>query len=175
MRWTNAWLGALAVLPTLSCSKSEAKKLAEVRACSAITVDAPGAAHCLVLQYKWKKADALTYARRFVHEQDSIAQSRADSGWRADAARHAKELRQCAADPSGDMTRCLLGFGWADARAKASEDSTWRANGSKHREEVASCSRRRGMQAGACLQLYYKWSPARAMALDDSIRRAKLR
>ncbi len=161
-------------LVTLAC-KSEAKKLVEVRACSAITMDAPGAANCLVLQYKWKKREALAYAQPFQFEQDSIAQFKADSGWRADAVRHSKEVRQCAADPSGDMTGCLLGFGWAEPRARATEDSTWLTNGSKHRQEIASCAHRRDMQAGACLQLYYKWSPARAIAVDDSIRRAQMR
>lgn len=159
----------------LGCGKSEAKKLDEVRACSAITMDAKGAANCLVLQYKWKNDEALAYAQRFQHEQDSLAQAVADSAWRADAGRHRAEIRQCAADPSGDMTRCLLGYGWAEERAQAAEDSAWRANAAKHQREIASCARRRDMQAGACLQLYHKWSPARALAVDDSIRRAKLR
>ena len=73
------------------------------------------------------------------------------------------------------MSRCLLGFGWAEPRAKATEDSLWRGNVAKHRQEVRSCTGRKGMQPGACLQLYYKWSPERALALDDSIRRAQLR
>jgi hypothetical protein len=175
MRWTKAGLAALAVLPALGCGKSEAKKLAEVRSCSAITMDAGGAANCLVLQYRWKKDQALTAARRFQHEQDSTAQFSADSGWRADAARHVKEIKQCEADPSGDVARCLLGFGWAEARAKATEDSVWHTNAAKHRLEVRSCTGRKGMQPGACLQLYYKWSPERALALDDSIRRAQMR
>ena len=174
MRWTKSSLVLLFPAVALAC-KSEAKKLVEVRACSAITMDAAGAANCLVLQYKWKKKDALTYAQRFQHEQDSTAQFKADSGWRADAARHVKEVGQCAADPSGDMTRCLLGFGWAEPRARATADSTWAANGSSHRQEIAFCARRRDMQAGACLQLYYKWSPERALAVDDSIRRARMR
>jgi len=175
MRWTKPGLTALCVLAATSCGKSEAKKLAEVRSCSAITMDAAGAANCLVLQYRWKKDQALTAARHFQHEQDSTTQFTADSGWRADAARHEKEIKQCAADPSGDVARCLLGFGWAEPRAKATEDSLWRANAAKHRQEVRSCTGRKGMQPGACLQLYYKWSPERALALDDSIRRAQLR
>ena len=174
MRWTKSSLVLLLPAIALAC-KSESKKLAEVRACSAITMDAAGAANCLVLQYKWKQKEALAYAQRFQFEQDSVAQFRADSGWRADAARHSKDVRQCAADPSGDMTGCLLGLGWAEPRARATEDSTWRADGSKHRQEITGCARRRDMQAGACLQLYYKWSPARALAVDDSIRRAQMR
>src|SRR5213593_3049735 len=49
-------------LVTLAC-KSEAKKLVEVRACSAITMDAPGAANCLVLQYKWRKREGRVAGR----------------------------------------------------------------------------------------------------------------
>ena len=174
MRWTKPGLTVLCVLAATSCGKSEAKKLAEVRSCSAITMDAAGAANCLVLQYRWKKDQALTAARHFQHEQDSTAQFSADSGWRADAARHVKEIKQCATDPSGDVTRCLLGFGWAEARAKATDDSLWRANGSKRRQEIQTCARRKDMQVGACLQLYYKWSADRALAVYDSIRRAQL-
>ena len=174
MRWTRAGRAALVVLPALAC-KSEARKLEELRACSAITMDAQGAANCLVLQYRRKKNQALAAAQRFQHQQDSTAQVQADASWRADAARHAKEIKECGADPSGDMTRCLLGYGWAEPRARATEDSLWRAEASKHRQEIQTCARRKDMQAGACLQLYYKWSPERALALDDSIRRAQMR
>ena len=41
------------------------------------------------------------------------------------------------------------------------------------RQEIATCTRQRKMQAGSCLQLYYKWSPTRALAVDDSIRLAQ--
>src|SRR2546429_754658 len=94
-------------------------------------MEAAGAANCLVLQYRWKKDQALTAARRFQHEQDSTAQVTADSGWRADAARHPKEIKQCASDPSGDVTRCLLGFRWAEARAQATRRSLWRRHRAK--------------------------------------------
>jgi len=70
--------------------------------------------------------------------------------------------------------KALLGFGWAEARAKATDDSLWRANGSKRRQEIQTCARRKDMQVGACLQLYYKWSADRALAVYDSIRRAQL-
>jgi hypothetical protein len=175
MRSTKCRVAALGLLLAVGCGKSEAKKLEEIRSCSAITMDAKGAANCLVLQYKWKKDAALTAAQRYQHQQDSVAQFSADSGWRADAARHVREIKQCGSDPSGEVARCLAGYGWAAARAKATEDSLWRASAEKHREEIASCARRKGMQAGACLQLYYKWSPDRALALDDSIRRAHLK
>src|SRR5256885_15985432 len=163
MRWTKPGLTALCVLAATSCGKSEAKKLAEVRSCSAITMDAAGAANCLVLQYRWKKDQALTAARHFQHEQDSTAQFSADSGWRADAARHVKEIKQCAADPSGDVTRCLVGFGWAGARAKATGGSPWRTNGAKPRPGGRSRTGRKGRPPGAGPQRYYQGGPERAL------------
>src|SRR5881398_917373 len=161
IRWSKAWLAAVVAAAALGCFKSTAKKAAEVRECSAITMDAKGAAQCLVLQYKWKQPAALAAATRYQHEQDSTAQSHADSAWHADVARHTREMADCAKDPSGDMARCLVGYGWADAPA--------------HRQQVATCTRQRQMQAGVCLQLKYKWTPERALVVDDSIRRARMR
>ena len=175
MRWTRVCLAAVPTLFALGCFKTAAKKAAEVRECSRITMNAEGATQCLVLQYKWKQPAALAAATKYQQEQDSIAQLHADSSWRAAAARHKQETAECAKDPSGDVARCLVGYGWADARAGAAEDSLWRHNSSRHRQEVATCTRQRKMQAGACLQLYYKWSPARALAVDDSVRRAQMR
>ncbi len=175
MRSTKAWFAAAVTASTLACFKSAAKKAAEVRECSRITMDAKGAAQCLVLQYKWNQAAAVTAATTYQQEQDSIAQLHADSTWRAEAARHKKEIAECAKDPSGDVTRCLMGYGWAEARALATEDSLWGHDAANHRQQVATCTRQRKMQAGSCLQLYYKWNPARALAVDDSIRRAQMR
>ena len=175
MRWTKAWFAVAVTASALACFKTAAKKAAEVRECSRITMDAQGAAQCLVLQYRWKQAAALTAATTYQHQQDSVAQLHADSTWRANAARHKREIADCGKDPSGDMARCLAGYGWADARAAATADSLWRHDGSRHQREVAECTRQRKMQAGACLQLYHKWSPARALAVDDSIRRARMR
>src|SRR2546430_14705215 len=114
MRRTKLGLTMLCVLAAMSCGKSEARKLSEVRSCSAITMDAAGAANCLVLQYRWKKDQALTAARHFQHEQDSTAQFSADSGWRAGAARHVKEIKEWAAHPSGELTPCPGGFACAE-------------------------------------------------------------
>ena len=175
MRWTKAWFAAAVTASTLACFKSAAKKAAEVRECSRITMDAKGAAQCLVLQYKWNQAAAVTAATTYQQQQDSIAQLHADATWRAEAARHKKEIAECAKDPSGDVTRCLMGYGWAEARAVVTEDSLWRHDAANHRQQVATCTRQRKMQAGSCLQLYYKWNPARALAVDDSIRRAQMR
>jgi len=174
-RWTRSRFTAAVTLALLACGKSPTKKAAEVRECSAITMDAKGAAQCLVLQYKWKQTEAITAATAFQQHQDSINQSRADSSWRADEGRHAKEAAACAKDPSGEVSRCLVGYGWADARAAAAADSLWRHDAAKHKSELTTCVVQRKMQPGACLQLYYKWSPERALAVDDSIRRARMR
>ncbi len=175
MRSTKAWCAVVVTVSLLGCFKSAARKAAEVRECSRITMDAKGAAQCLVLQYKWKQAAALTAATQYQQEQDASAQLHADSTWRAEAARHKNEIADCAKDPSSDMARCLVGYGWAEARAAATSDSLWGHDASKHRQEIATCTRQRKMQAGSCLQLYYKWSPARALAVDDSMRRAQMR
>src|SRR5438445_11089610 len=98
MRWTKSSLVLLLPAIALAC-KSESKKLAEVRACSAITMDAAGAANCLVLQYKWKKKKALANPHRFQLNQNSVARFGADSGCRADAARHSKAAGHRAAAP----------------------------------------------------------------------------
>jgi len=135
MRWTKAWFAAAVTASTLACFKSAAKKAAEVRECSRITMDAKGAAQCLVLQYKWNQAAAVTAATTYQQEQDSIAQLHADSTWRAEAARHKKEIADCAKDPSGDVTRCLMVYGWAEARAVATEDSLWRHDAANHRQQ----------------------------------------
>ena len=175
MRCPRTWFTAAVTLAMLACGKSAARMATEVRECSAITMDAKGAAQCLVLQYKWKQPAALAAATRYQHEQDSTAQSHADSAWHADVARHTREMADCTKDPSGDMARCLVGYGWAEARATATADSLWHHDAPAHRQQVATCTRQRQMQAGVCLQLKYKWTPERALVVDDSIRRARMR
>jgi hypothetical protein len=175
MRWMKRWLAAMMAVFAVACFKSAATKAAEVRECSRITMDAKGAAQCLVIQHKWKPSAALAAATQYQQQQDSIAQTHADSTWRADAARHEREIDLCAKDPSGQVARCLVGFGWADARAAAAADSVWGRDASTHHNQLVTCTRQRQMQAGACLQLYYKWSPERALAVDDSIGRARMK
>src|SRR6184192_2096144 len=94
IRWSKAWLAAVVAAAALGCFKSAAKKAAEVRECSRITMDAKGAAQCLVLQYKWKQAAALTAATTYQQEQDSLAQLHADSTWRAEAPEGNRPVRQ---------------------------------------------------------------------------------
>ena len=174
-RGTRSRFTAALTLVLLACGKSASRKAAEVRECSAITMDAKGAAQCLVLQHNWKQTEALRAATAYQQHEDSLNQTRADSTWRADAGRHAKEVSACAADPSGEVVRCLVGYGWADARAAAAADSLWRHDAGTHKNELTRCLVQRNMQPGACLQLYYKWSPERALAVDDSIARAKMK
>jgi len=99
MRWTKAWFAAAVTASALACFKTAAQKAAEVRECSRITMNAQGAAQCLVLQHNWKEPAALAAATKYQQEQDSIAQLHADSTWRAEAARHKKEMAECAKDP----------------------------------------------------------------------------
>src|SRR5438552_17175798 len=108
MRWTKAWFAAAVTASALACFKSAAQKAAEVRECSRITMDAKGPAQCLVLQYEWNQAAALTAATKYQGEQDSVAHLHADSTWRAEAARHRKESAECGEDPSGAVTRCSM-------------------------------------------------------------------
>jgi len=174
-RGTRSRFTAALTLVLLACGKSASRKAAEVRECSRITMDAQGAAVCLAKQYGWKETEALHAATAYQQHEDSLNQTRADSTWRADAGRHAKEVSACAADPSGEVVRCLVGYGWADARAAAAADSLWRHDAATHKNELTRCLVQRNMQPGACLQLYYKWSPERALAVDDSIARAKMK
>jgi len=169
-------LGGLALcgLAVASC-KSEGKKREEVRNCSAISLDAPGIARCLVAQYRWKEREAGPAARVRQRELDSIGTFQRDSAWRLDAARHRQELSRCAA-AGGDVARCLQeNFGWDPERAGGTSDSVWHAEATRHRSEVQACERQRKSSVGSCLMLYYKWDPRHALALDDSIARAKIR
>src|SRR2546430_5266612 len=59
-RWTRRQFTAALTLALLACGKSAARKAAEVRECSAITMDAKGAAQCLVLQHNWKRSEEHT-------------------------------------------------------------------------------------------------------------------
>ncbi len=109
---------ALSSLVLASC-KTEARKRAEIRNCSAISFDAPGIARCLVAQYRWKQSAAAVAGQARQHELDSIATVQRDSLWRIDAARHREELSRCAA-AGGDVSRCLQeNFAWDPDRAGA--------------------------------------------------------
>src|SRR5437763_13718332 len=137
-RWTRSRFTAALTLALLGCGKSAARQAAEVRECSAITMDAKGAAQCLVLQHNWKQTAALHAATAYQQHEDSLNQTRADSTWRADAGRHAKEVSACAADPSGEGVRCLVRYSWDDARAAAAAHSLWRPDAPTHKHQHTS-------------------------------------
>src|SRR5712692_5244289 len=156
------WPAVLIVGVLWACGKSEARKQEEVRKCVGISFDVPGATQCLVLEYKWDSTEAFAAARLREREMDSVAHAKADAAWLTDGAKHRSEMKTCG---SSDMARCLQdNFGWTQARAVAAADSEWSRDAAQHRKQMADCGRRRGMGAGACLQLYYKWSPERALA-----------
>src|SRR2546430_10478955 len=104
MRRTKLGLTMLCVLAAMSCGKSEARKLSEVRSCSAITMDAAGAANCLVLQYRWKKDQALTAAPRLPHQQDSTPPGPPPSRREAGAPPHPKKNKKNATPAPGGPT-----------------------------------------------------------------------
>jgi hypothetical protein len=157
------------------CAKPEATKREEIRNCSAISLDAPGISACLIAQYHWREADAQTAGRVEEHALDSIAGFERDSAWHADASKHREELGSCARG-GGDVERCLEdNDGWAPERAAAAFDSLWRTETPGHRDEIRRCEAQRKTNVGSCLILYYKWDPKHALAVSDSLERAKMR
>jgi|SRR5579862_3855030 len=169
-----AVLGALAALAA-ACAKPEATKKDEIRNCSAISLDAPGIAACLVAQYHWRQGDAQAAGQSQQHTLDSAAAFERDSAWHADAAKHREELASCTRG-HGDVDRCLEDdYGWTPDRAGMTADSAWRSATSKHRDQIRHCQAQRNTSVGSCLMLYYKWDPKRALALNDSLERAKIR
>jgi hypothetical protein len=166
---------ALLSLAAVSCGKSSARLRQEVKNCSAISIDAPGISNCLVAQFKWAPAKATVAGVARQRELDSIATFQKDSVWRAGEKVHRKELAGCAT-AGGDLARCLENtHGWEEERAVATADSLWRQEGSQHRTQIKACQRQRKSSVGSCLMLYYKWDPKRALALDDSVARAKMK
>jgi len=166
---------ALASLAIAACGKSEAKKHEEILSCSTSSLDARGISACLVAMYRWKEAEAAVAGRVRQREVDSIARLQRDSLWRLDAARHRQELAKCAPQ-GGDVARCLGdNFAWDPERATTTFDSVWHAEAPQHRGQIQRCALQRKSSVGSCLMLYYKWDPKHALALDDSLVRAKMR
>ena len=154
---------------------SASKKRSQVVNCSAISLDAPGIARCLVAQYRWNEDAARTAGIARQAELDSIARFQRDSTWGADGKRHHDEATKCA-DARGDIARCLTEtYGWDDQHAAAAFDSVWRYDGAMHAKEIRECQRKGTERVGSCLMLYHKWDPKHALAVDDSIERAKIR
>src|SRR3989475_2788606 len=117
----RASVGALGLfaLAVAGC-KTESAKRKEVGECAAITLTVEAATTCLEVHYGWKKPAAVAAARAFQHQRDSIAQVQADSTWRADAAKHRRELAEGRRDPARPLLRRLPEpHLWTEARAKA--------------------------------------------------------
>jgi hypothetical protein len=175
MRRASVGALGLVALAVAGC-RTESAKRKEVGECAAITLTVEAAATCLEVHYGWKKPAAVVAARAFQHQRDAIAQVQADSTWRADAAKHRRELEECRRDQSRSLLRCLQEtYLWTEARAQATDDSLWRRDAAKHRDEVERCVRRRDMNTASCLQLYYQWNSERALAVADSIVRARMK
>ena len=169
----TATLLALAALAG-ACTSASTKRTQVVN-CSAISLDAPGIARCLVAQYRWKEDPARTAGIARQAELDSIARFQRDSTWGTQGRRHHDEATKCA-EARGDIARCLTEtYGWDDAHATAVFDSVWRGWSAQHTREIRECQRKGTERVGSCLMLYHKWDPKHALAVDDSIERAKIR
>jgi len=162
-------LAALGVA-LVACGKSVEERRADVETCSANHNTASAIAQCLHDERGWKQAAADSAALELVRVQAQISAltARADS-------QHAGEAHACD-KVLVDLKDCLITrYGWEEAHATAADDSLWASRSTEHQRQIHACLGRRGVGTGACLQLHYKWSSRRALALDDSIRRANLR
>jgi hypothetical protein len=164
----------VALLVFLACKgKSADERAMDLQTCSALSSAALEIAQCLQGQGGWSAKAADSAANVRARELDSVRSQIGAMAERADS-QHAGEVQEC--DRSlVDMKTCLITrFGWEEDQATAVDDSVWNSRSAEHQREITSCAGRRGLGAGACLQLHYKWLPRRALALDDSIRRANI-
>lgn len=146
---------------------------AEVRECSAISLDANGTAQCLVQLHQWEPAKAQQAAVARHRELDSLKTHAADSVWNLDAERHRRDLASCRSGALA-LDQCLLIAGWPLGRVTTTVDSLWLSEAPEHRREVQACQRRRDVNLASCLTLYYKWDNERALQTADSITRERL-
>ncbi|HEV8263714.1 MAG TPA: hypothetical protein VGQ06_02105 [Gemmatimonadales bacterium] len=172
MRYPVPLLGLLAVATLAGCGRKRDVQ-AQVRECSAISLDARSTAQCLVQLYQWKADEATRAAIARHHEMDSLKTWQQDSVWNLTATKHRNDLANCrrSADP---LDRCLIVAGWPLARVHATADSLWQAELPEHRRELQTCQARRDVNLASCLTLYYKWDSDRALRTADSITRARL-
>jgi hypothetical protein len=156
----------------VACGKSSGDRAVEVESCSVTSTRAPAIAQCL-RQIGWSAAAAESAGRAQQHEVDSVQAEIGSLTARADS-QHGGELQACDRRLV-DLKSCLITkYGWDEDEATKTDDSLWTSRSAEHQQEIRACLGRRGVGTGACLQLYYKWLPRRALALDDSIRRANL-
>jgi len=155
-----------------ACSKARTRR-SEVVECSSISLDAKGTTQCLVGLYKWRLPEAQKAATARARELDSLKTWQEDSVWAIDAAKHRRDLQRCASSDD-QLKGCLLVSGWPLRRVNAAKDSLWKAELPKHRHELQTCMAKRDFNLSSCLTLYYKWDPDRALAIADSVTRARL-
>ena len=174
---TNHNIGALVAAACLvavaaGCGKSPEERREEVLECSRVNSQAELIALCLVSDHKWEDSAADRAGAGRAHELDSIRQFQEDSAWDVDRVQHRADVRGCT---GGDQMReCLRSRGWPDARALRTADSLWAADGVRHRDQVRRCASQRTAPIASCLVLNYRWSNERALAIQDSIVRARL-
>ena len=158
----------------VACGKSSEERAADVETCSAASAAAAGIARCLVQRGGWSAFAADSAAQIRARSLDTLRSELGAINEHADS-QHAAEIGKCDRTLV-DMRTCLITrFGWEEDRANAADDSVWSSRSDEHQREIQNCAGRRGVGAGACLQLHYKWLPRRALALDDSIRRANIK
>ncbi|HUK21395.1 MAG TPA: hypothetical protein VLV45_07545 [Gemmatimonadales bacterium] len=175
MNRTRVAMAAMVATLVWACGKSEAKRRSEIESCSAITLDAAGISNCLMAQYRWKPDAAGAAAKARQHELDSAAAHQRDSLWTLTSAQHRRDLASCMAR-AGDVSRCLTdNYAWDPGRATTAFDSVWHLDGRKHQQEVAACRKQGNANPSNCLMLYYKWDPKHAIAINDSLERARIR
>jgi hypothetical protein len=163
----------LAALALLAACGVKRNLSAEVRECSAISLDAKGTAQCLVQLHRWEPAKARLAADARHRELDSLKTWHDDSVWGLDPERHRRDVATCGrgADP---LDRCLLMAGWPLGRVTSTIDSLWQHDAAAHRQEIQTCQSRRDVNLASCLTLYYKWDNERALQTADSITRERL-
>jgi hypothetical protein len=165
---------AIPLILLAACGKSASERVADVENCSAVSANPATIARCLKDQGGWSAAAADSAAAARLRELDTLNSQLGALSERADS-QHAGEVRACD-QRLVDLKTCLITrFGWEEDKAGVVDDSVWNSRSTEHERQIRSCAGRRGVGAGACLQLHYKWLPRRALALDDSIRRANIR
>lgn len=161
------------VLLCVACGKSAEERRVDVELCSAASTEAAAISKCLREESGWRAAAAESAGLARAHELDSVRSEIGALTARADS-QHQAEMQACD-QLLEDFKTCLLTrYGWQEDQATRTDDSLWSSRSAEHQRQIRACLGPRAVGTGACLQLHYKWSPRRALALDDSIRRANL-
>ncbi|HMA42611.1 MAG TPA: hypothetical protein VKO86_01245 [Gemmatimonadales bacterium] len=160
-------------LALTACGKSAEERRVDVELCSASSTEPAAITRCLREQGGWRAAAAESAGLARAHELDSVRAEIGALNAKSDS-QHMAELGACD-QVLVDLKTCLLTrFGWEEDQATRADDSLWNSRSAEHQRQIRACLGPRGVGTGACLQLHYKWLPRRALALDDSIRRANL-